>query len=870
MAPSKLYLFLLLSLFFALIFTPSQANSDVEQVVVGSDNSDSFRIELDKLTSKIHSLESLIDERNQELKSKDETIAQKEKTIAEKDKTVAEKSDSITSLQSEVAKLEVKVSSDANAQAKKAQARARELEKQVEKLQMEMELKNSLREALETRTKELEKKMLDLNPKLQDLQQVVDEHKTKLHKTERALKIAEEELKKAKFEATSKIKELTEVHSAWLPPWLAARLVGFQGYAESQWKEHGKPAFESFMQKVALEKKAQAEKWVEPHMQTIKTKWVPAAREQWALVITNVEPHMQSLTKKTKEVYVQSKDALAPHMIKIKEVVDPHFQSAKKVCKPYIDDIATATKPHLDKAWETVAPYTNEAVQAYGRFLESATKYHHQVQGIVEESLKKHEIFKAFATKELVWFAASALLALPIIILFKTLSAIFLNMEAIIHTRDLLNTTLHQSTQLDSAINKTTANVTRINRTFLSLESRIKNMASKCAIFAICDHVDRALPPLSAVFNIYQLVDELGSLLSAAHSSSDLNLYLSLLTRFRQALTLLTNTCKLAILWVQDVKQFLDNTDINVFLADDDLYHSNVCKTLLLLEELQATEDHSLLDQGILSVAFQQLEHEFTNLLIQNTVPLQVPSSLFSSGDEEGDVADPSPEALPLYVVHSLKAIVACFACDSQLHRCMSIYIKVRTTIVQTSLQGLDLDYLGMSLSEFDSVQEIEGYIDEWGRHLEFVVKHLLELEYRLCDQVFGHNVQPDVWADCFSKIALQSGIQRFIKFGNTITKGKKEAIKLFKLLDVFAALNNLRQDFNRIFGGKPCSEIQTQTRNLIKKVVNGTYEIFWELSAQVELQRLTDPPADGAVPRLMTTILERELGKDSSPVEQQ
>ena len=55
-------------------------------------------------------------------------------------------------------------------------------------------------------------------------------------------------------------------------------------------------------------------------------KWIPAAREQWVLVITNIEPHMQSLTKKTKEVYVQSKDALTPHVIKIKEVVVPHFQ----------------------------------------------------------------------------------------------------------------------------------------------------------------------------------------------------------------------------------------------------------------------------------------------------------------------------------------------------------------------------------------------------------------------------------------------------------------------------------------------------------------------------------------------------------------
>ncbi|XP_076895717.1 uncharacterized protein LOC143548422 [Bidens hawaiensis] len=234
------------------------------------------------------------------------------------------------------------------------------------------------------------------------LQQVVDEQKTKLHKTGRALKIAEEELKKAKFEATSKIKELTEVHGAWLPPWLAAHLVGFQSHVNSHWKEHGKPAFESLKQKT-LEKKAQVEKRAEPHVQTIKTKWIPAAKERWVLVVTTVEPQLQSLTKKTKEVYIQTKDTVTPHMIKIKEVVNPHFQTVKKASKPYIDQIATATKPHLDKAREMVAPYTEEAVIAYGKFLESATKYHNQVQGAIKESLKKHEISSAIATKELVW-----------------------------------------------------------------------------------------------------------------------------------------------------------------------------------------------------------------------------------------------------------------------------------------------------------------------------------------------------------------------------------------------------------------------------------------------------------------------------------
>ncbi|GKA62093.1 hypothetical protein Tco_0761612 [Tanacetum coccineum] len=64
-------------------------------------------------------------------------------------------------------------------------------------------------EALETRSDDLEKKMLDLNPTLHDLLKVVVDQKKKRYKTKRALKINDEEFKKSKYEATTKIRKLT-------------------------------------------------------------------------------------------------------------------------------------------------------------------------------------------------------------------------------------------------------------------------------------------------------------------------------------------------------------------------------------------------------------------------------------------------------------------------------------------------------------------------------------------------------------------------------------------------------------------------------------------------------------------------------------
>ncbi|KAG7965882.1 hypothetical protein I3843_08G022700 [Carya illinoinensis] len=414
MSASKL---VILSIFLALILTHVRAMPlpETDQSTGSPRPEGSSGRKIKSLESKIQDLESQIDEKSKELKAKEDVIKEKEKIIQEK-------SDYIASLQSQIASLQKKGTLDAE-QVGKARAHAGELEKQVAKLKAELETQNKEKAALEARVNEPERKVSDLSLNLENLQKINEEQKTKIRIIEQALKVAEEEMIKAKSAVTSKAKELKEVHGAWLPPWLAVHFIRCQSFMEIHWNERGKPALDMVIQK-ALEKKAQAEKWAAPHMETIKSKWIPIIKEQWVVLKTNAEPHVQSLTKKSIEVYEASKTTITPHLARAQEFVDPYFQEGKKFSKPYIDQIAALAKPHVDEVRVAMKPYTKQVLRAYREFLKSATTYHHQMQATVRVMLKRHELTRPLATKELEWFAASALLALPIIILFRIGSAI--------------------------------------------------------------------------------------------------------------------------------------------------------------------------------------------------------------------------------------------------------------------------------------------------------------------------------------------------------------------------------------------------------------------------------------------------------------
>ncbi|XP_009353306.1 exocyst complex component EXO70A1-like [Pyrus x bretschneideri] len=433
------------------------------------------------------------------------------------------------------------------------------------------------------------------------------------------------------------------------------------------------------------------------------------------------------------------------------------------------------------------------------------------------------------------------------------------SIESLISASKALRLSLQKSQGLGSALEKAGNRFEEINHRLPSLEAAVRPIrADKEALAAVGGHINRAVGPAAAVLKVFDAVHGLEkSLLSDPRS--DLPGYLSVLKRLQEALRFLGDNCGLAIQWLEDIVEYLEDNAVA-----DERYLSNLKKSLKSLRELQSEKEKANLDGGLLEAALEKLENEFRRLLTENSVPLPMssPSSL-------GEQACIAPSPLPVLVIHKLQAIIARLIANNRLERCKSIYVEVRSSNVRASLQALNLDYLEISIAEFNDVQSIEGYISKWGKHLEFAVKHLFEAEYKLCNDVF-ERIGLDVWMGCFAKIAAQAGILAFLQFGKTVTESKKDPIKLLKLLDIFASLNKLRLDFNRLFGGPACIEIQNLTRDLIKSVIDGAAEIFWELLLQVQLQKQNPPPQDGSVPKLVSFITDycnKLLGDDYKPI---
>jgi exocyst complex protein 7 len=381
------------------------------------------------------------------------------------------------------------------------------------------------------------------------------------------------------------------------------------------------------------------------------------------------------------------------------------------------------------------------------------------------------------------------------------------NIEAF---RKFLNSSLETSKAISSALDESGSRLKLLNRRFLSMQASLRPISMQNLPFSDVEHgLDSVLCTVSAVHKVFQCVNHLEHSLSA-DASYDLLTYVSNTKKLEEALKLLTDNCKLATSWLKSVFKFLQN---KTTISTNEVYLLNIKKSLRILQELQAIEDDARLDGGILSIALDKLEIAFHKLLMENSTPLPL-VSLTSQIDQQNNVAEQGLK-FSSSLTGKLQVTAERLNANNRLDKCQTMYVEVRGTNARRSLKTLDLSYLETSAAEFEVAHGMENCIDQWGKHLELIVKKLLEVEYKLCTIVF-EKIGSKAWISCFAKIAIESRIFSFIKFGKVVTEKKNDPFKLLNLLSMFKILNGLRLKFNQLFRGEACEEIRIVTKDLI------------------------------------------------------
>ncbi|XP_078438011.1 exocyst subunit exo70 family protein G1 [Wolffia australiana] len=389
--------------------------------------------------------------------------------------------------------------------------------------------------------------------------------------------------------------------------------------------------------------------------------------------------------------------------------------------------------------------------------------------------------------------------------------------------------TLDRSRAVAAALASTERRLAEMRERLPAVEAAVRPArAPRDALAAVGGHIDRAVGPAAAVLKVFDAVHGLEPPLLSGPGPDPAG-YLSLLQRLDEAVRFLSDNCGLAVQWLDDIVDYLDDNSVA-----DPRFVAALKAALASLRQAAGP-----LDGGLTAAATDKLEAHFRRLMEDETAA--------------------QAEARP---------VLDRLAAAGRLQRCVQAFAEARAAAVQAELAALGASkYLDLAPAEAADARRLEGYIAQWGAHLEFAVRRLLEAEHRRCGEVFP---SAQLQAECFAETAKRAGILAFLRFGRTVADTAKDPIKLLKLLDIFAGLNRLRLDFNRLFGGKPCEEIQSATRDLVKRVVDGASEIFFELLPQVELQREAAPPADGGVPRLVTFVADfcnRLLGDEHRPV---
>lgn len=294
-------------------------------------------------------------------------------------------------------------------------------------------------------------------------------------------------------------------------------------------------------------------------------------------------------------------------------------------------------------------------------------------------------------------------------------------------------------------------------------------------------------------------------------------------------------------------------------------YLAAIDEVLLLMEDLRFQENGEAMNRAEIAVqtAIAKLEEEFRNVLSRSTVPLDgerlygsirtVSLSFVENEGEEGIIDnfqcvigegtecgggkrschergrsyDVSVDLIKPEVMADLREIAQRMIRAGYEKECCQIFSSVRRDVLDEYLQTLGLDKLSIEEIQRVDWRALDEKMKKWIQSLKIMMK-VLNGERRLCDQVFDDESEL-IKEVCFVETA--SGcVMQLLNFGDAVAIGNRSSEKLFRILDMYDALEDALPELQGLFvdesGEFLCREAKTVLDGL-GEAARGTFAEF-------------------------------------------
>ncbi|KAI0511399.1 hypothetical protein KFK09_012029 [Dendrobium nobile] len=248
-----------------------------------------------------------------------------------------------------------------------------------------------------------------------------------------------------------------------------------------------------------------------------------------------------------------------------------------------------------------------------------------------------------------------------------------------------------------------------------------------------------------------------------------------------------------------------DDSSIEFIWEDNSAVFLSAVEDAIFLSTSSSSADVRSRAEVLLQYAMSYLEDQFRHIMIRNAAQLDVRiSDDYSTSVFLSDALD------------DLKEIADRMILSGYVKELCQVYCSVRREILDDYIYALGVVRLSIEDVRNMECGTLDDKMKKWANALRLILKEILVLERKLCDHVFAG--AEELRDECFLESTRGCTVQ-LLNFANVVAICQPSLEKLFGIIEMYGALNDVKPELSFLFSGDSGKHILDEADGVLKNL---------------------------------------------------